>query len=101
MNMHKNARLTPQGRERVAKLVAGGQTPKAVSAAVGVCPRTVRKWVKRCATEGLAGMQDRSSRPHRLYRPTPPAVVARIEELIPTRSEGDSVERGFPNHRLA
>jgi len=91
MNMHKNARLTPQGRERVAKLVAGGQTPKAVSAAVGVCPRTVRKWVKRCATEGLAGMQDRSSRPHRLYRPTPPAVVARIEELRRQRLTGKAI----------
>ena len=33
-----------------------GQTPKAVSEAVGVCPRTVRKWVKRFEAEGLAGL---------------------------------------------
>ncbi len=47
MNIHKNARLTPHGRERIVRSGASGQTPKAVSEAVGVCPRTVRKWVKR------------------------------------------------------
>ncbi|MDO8976304.1 leucine zipper domain-containing protein, partial [Reyranella sp.] len=47
MDIHKNARLTPLGRERLVKMVLGGQTPKAVSEAVGVCPRTVRKWVER------------------------------------------------------
>jgi transposase InsO family protein len=55
--------------------------PKALADAVGVCPRTVRKWIKRHQNEGIAGLQDRSSRPHRLYRPTPQAVVERIEAL--------------------
>ena len=41
MNVHKNARLTPIGRERLVRLVESGQTPKAVSEAAGVCPRTV------------------------------------------------------------
>ncbi|MBM3507590.1 MAG: IS481 family transposase, partial [Alphaproteobacteria bacterium] len=41
MNVHKNARLTPLGRERVAQLVLSGQTPKAAAAAAGICPRTV------------------------------------------------------------
>ncbi len=49
--------------------------------AVGVCPRTVRKWVKRFRAEGLAGLQDRSSRPHRLRRATPAATVACIKRL--------------------
>ena len=43
MNVHKNARLTPIGRERLVRLVESGQTPKAVSEAAGVCPRTVRQ----------------------------------------------------------
>ena len=48
MDVHKNARLTPAGREiMVRRVVEGGQTPKALSAAVGVCPRTVQKWVKQ------------------------------------------------------
>ena len=42
MNMHKNARLTPHGRERIVRQVQSGQTPEAVAEAAGVCPRTVR-----------------------------------------------------------
>jgi hypothetical protein len=30
------------------------------------CPRAGRKWRDRFEPEGLAGLQDRSSRPHRL-----------------------------------
>jgi hypothetical protein len=43
MKVHKNARLTPRGRERIVRQVASGQTPEAVAEAVGVCPRTVRR----------------------------------------------------------
>jgi hypothetical protein len=32
-NIHKNARLTPSGRERIVRQVAGGQTPEAVAEA--------------------------------------------------------------------
>ncbi|QEX20455.1 transposase [Hypericibacter adhaerens] len=91
MNVHKNARLTARGREWMVGLVASGQTPKAVSEAVGVCPRTVRKWVKRFRTEGVAGLQDRSSRPHRLYRPTPQAIVERIAALRRDRLTGKAI----------
>ena len=35
-----------------------------VAAAFGVTTRTVRKWQARHAREGLAGLRDRSSRPH-------------------------------------
>jgi transposase-like protein len=47
MNVHKNARLTPRGRERIVRQVESGQTPKAVAEAAGVCLRTARKWVDR------------------------------------------------------
>jgi transposase len=47
------------------RLAASGQTPQAIATAVGVCPRTVRKWLKRYREEGLAGLFDRSSRPPR------------------------------------
>ena len=59
MNVHKNARLTPRGRERIVRQVESGQTPKAVAEAAGVCLRTARKWVDRYRREGLAGLQDR------------------------------------------
>src|SRR3954447_11302995 len=91
MNMHKNARLTPHGRERIVQQVLNGQTPKAVSAAAGVCPRTVRKWVERYRREGVVGLLDRSSRPHRLHRPTPLEVVAQIERLRRQRFTGKQI----------
>lgn len=91
MDIHKNARLTPLGRERMANMVLGGQTPKAVGEAVGVCPRTVRKWVRRHREEGAAGLQDRSSRPHRLHRPTPQATIERIEALRRQRQTGKAI----------
>jgi transposase InsO family protein len=91
MDIHKNARLTPLGRERIVKMVLGGQPPQAVSEAVGVCPRTVRKWVRRYEAEGLAGLQDRSSRPHRLRQPTPQTTIDRIEALRRQRLTGQAI----------
>jgi transposase InsO family protein len=94
MDVHKNARLTPTGREAmVRRVVDGGQTPEAVSEAVGVCPRTVRKWVERFRSEGVGGLSDRSSRPHRLHRATPMAIVARIETLRRHRWTGAQIAR--------
>jgi transposase-like protein len=91
MNVHKNARLTRHGRERIVRLVGSGQTPKAVSEAAGVCPRTVRRWVDRYRREGLAGLNDRSSRPHRLHRPTPQAVAGQVEVLRRQRRTGKQI----------
>jgi transposase InsO family protein len=91
MNVHKNARLTPRGREWIVTLSASGQTPQAISQAVGVCPRTVRKWIKRYEIEGSAGLQDRSSRPARLHRPTPQPTVERVEALRRQRLTGKAI----------
>jgi len=91
MDMHKNARLTPHGRERLVKMVLSGQTPQAASEAAGVCPRTGRKWVERFKQEGVAGLQDRSSRPHRLRQPTAPEVIERIESLRRQRMPGNEI----------
>jgi transposase len=91
MNVHKNARTTPRGREWLVSQAASGQSPKGVGDAVGVCPRTVRKWLKRHHDEGVAGLQDRSSRPKRLYRPTPQPVVERIEALRRQRLTGKAI----------
>jgi len=91
MNIHKNARLTPLGRERIVKEVLSGQTPEAAARAAGVCPRTVRKWVARFKAEGIEGLKDRSSRPHRLHRPTPIAIVERVEALRRRRWTGKQI----------
>jgi transposase InsO family protein len=91
MDIHQNARLTPLGREHMVNMVLRGQTPKAVSEAVGVCPRTVKKWVERFHAEGLAGLQDRSSRPDKLRQPTSQATVDRIEVLRRQRLTGKAI----------
>ena len=105
MDIHKNARLTAYGRERLAKMILSGQTPEAASEAVGVCPRTGRKWADRFKQEGLAGLQDRSSRPHRLRQPTAPEVIERIESLrrqrLPGKETADRLtSKGAVRHRL-
>ncbi len=57
MDIHKNARLTPRSRaELVRRVLVEGQTPKAVATALGVCVKTVRKWVGRYRAEGPAGL---------------------------------------------
>jgi transposase InsO family protein len=91
MDIHKNARLTPHGRAWIVRQVASGQTPEAVAITAGVCPRTVRKWVERFRLEGSAGLQDRSSRPHRLHRPTPEATVTQVEALRRQRWTGQQI----------
>jgi transposase InsO family protein len=91
MNIHKNARLTPIGRERLVQAILSGQTPEAAAHAAGVCPRTARKWVARFETEGRAGLVDRSSRPNRLYRPTPAAIVKQVEVLRRQRFTGKHI----------
>ena len=88
MNIHKNARLTPRGREHMVRQVLSGQTPEAAARAAGVCPRTVRKWMARYRSEGVVGLVDRSSRPQRLYRPTSAAVAEQVEALRRQRWTG-------------
>jgi transposase len=93
MDMHKNARLTPIGRERLVRQVESGQTPETAARNAGVCPRTARKWLARYRAEGVAGLQDRSSRPHRLHRPTPAVTMERIEALRRQRFTGQQIAR--------
>jgi transposase InsO family protein len=91
MNIHKNARLTPRGRERLVRKIESGQSPEAAARAAGVCPRTARKWFARFKAEGVEGLQDRSSRPHRLRQPTPVAIVERVEALRRRRFTGKQI----------
>ena len=92
MNVHKNAKLTPRGRaEIVRRVIDQGQTPTSVATDVGVCERTVRKWVARFRAEGSQGLQDRSSRPHKLRRPTPAPVVRQIAALRRQRCTGAQI----------
>jgi transposase InsO family protein len=91
MNIHKNARLTRYGRELIVRQIESGQTPEAAARAAGVCPRTAHKWLARFKAEGIEGLKDRSSRPHRLRKPTPAAIVAKVEVLRRQRFTGKQI----------
>jgi|SRR5208282_5331638 len=93
MNLHRNARTTPLSRAEMARRVLKGQPPMAVATAMGVDVKTVRKWARRFQAEGLAGLGDRSSRPHKLWRPTPPEVVEQIITLRRQRWTGKQIAK--------
>ena len=81
MDIHQNARTTPHSRAGLVRRMNAGELAKTVAAGAGVSDKTVRKWARRFAREGPAGLLDRSSRPHRLRRPTAPAVVEQVIAL--------------------
>ncbi len=94
MDCHQNARLTPRGREAlVLAVLEEGLTAKRAAARFAVSAKTAAKWVGRYRAEGLQGLRDRSSRPHRLRRPTPAAILARVEALRRERWSGHRIAR--------
>jgi transposase InsO family protein len=89
MDLHKNARLTPIGREALAKRVLEQQvTLNSAAAEFKVSPRTAAKWVLRFRSEGRDGLADRSSRPRQLRQPTPLHLVQQVEQLRRQRWAG-------------
>jgi transposase InsO family protein len=82
MNLHRNARLTPRGRRLLVERVCQQRMPLSVAAAAaGISTRTACKWVGRYRREGLAGLEDRSSAPHRVPARTAEDRVAAIAAL--------------------
>jgi transposase InsO family protein len=94
MNVHKNARLTPLSRaELVRRVTVEEQTPQSVANGFGVTLKTVSKWVQRHRAEGPAGLADRSSRPHKLHRPTSSEQVERVVGLRRLRFTGKQIAK--------
>src|SRR5947208_14814768 len=92
MDIHKNARLTPKGREAMVHVVVdGGLTNPAAARRFSITAKTVAKWVKRFKAEGVDGLRDRSSRPRSLPRQTPPTTCAAIDALRRQRHTGKQI----------
>lgn len=82
MNIHKNARTTPQSRALLVHRVLREHWPvSAVAIAFGVSERTVYKWVARYRAEGGTGLRDRRSMAHRRPHALGPAWLALIRLL--------------------
>lgn len=80
--VHRNARLTPVGRRILVERIEVEGWPVAVAAeSMGVSRETAYRWLRRYRAEGVAGLEDRSSRPHRSPNQTPALVEDRICEL--------------------
>jgi transposase InsO family protein len=100
MNVHQNARLTPQGRALLAARVAEGWRAQEAAQAAGISLRTARKWLVRLREDGP---YDRSSAPRRRPRKTSPARTAEIERLRRLRMTGPAIARalGMPRSTVA
>jgi transposase len=82
MDVHNNARLTPRGREAMVRAVVDhGLTRAEAARRFQTSAKTVGKWVERFRTEGVAGLQDRSSRPLSLPSQTALATCEAVEVL--------------------
>jgi transposase len=82
MDTHKNAPLTPKGREMMVRAIVDRGLSKAAAAGpFNTTPKIVAKWVKRFRAVGVDGLRDRSSRPLSSPSQTTPATAATIEVL--------------------
>ena len=92
MDTHKNASLTPKGREAMSRsVIEGGLSKAAAARQFNTTPKTVAKWVARFRAKGVAGLQDRSSRPHSSPSQTAPAVCAAVDGLRRRRHTGAQI----------
>ena len=92
MDTHKNARLTPKGREEMVRAVVDYGLSKAAAARqFNTTAKTVAKWVERFRALGVDGLRDRSSRPLLSASQTPLATCAVIEALRRQRYTGRQI----------
>ena len=92
MDTHKNAPLTPKGREAMVRsVIEEGLTKAAAAVRFNTTAKTVAKWVERFRAEGVDGLRDRSSRPLSLPSQTPPATCAAVEVLRRQRHTGKQI----------
>jgi transposase InsO family protein len=92
MDVHKNAPLTPKGREAMVRgVMEGGLSKAAAARQFNITPKIVAKWVERFRAEGVDGLRDRSSRPLSLPSQTAPATCAVVEALRRQRHTGKQI----------
>ena len=83
--MHRNAPLTPEGRLRLCRMIENDWTVAAAAESMRISRQTAHKWWKRYREAGIAGLEDRSSRPRRCPTKTP----AKVERVVVVSVVGD------------
>ena len=86
---HANATLTERGRLRLARCVVDDGWPlRRAADRFQVSVGTAKRWAERYRTDGVAGMVDRSSRPHHSPNRTSRPIERRVLHLRRTRRLG-------------
>jgi transposase InsO family protein len=99
MNVHKNARLTPQGRLLMNRRISEqGWTVAAAAEAGGLSVRRAYHWLARYRAGGERMLHDRSSAPARCRDRVAAERVGEIERLRRQRMTGPAIARtlGMP-----
>jgi len=79
MDYHKNAPWTAVSRERLARMVIHeGVTLRLAAARFSISAKTAAKWTGRYRQLGVAGLVDRSSRPHSSPRQVSSLLVGKV-----------------------
>lgn len=86
--MHRNAPLTPHGRLLLCQRIEAGWPVAHVAEAMGISRDRAYVWWRRYQAEGIAGLEDRSSRPRRSPGRTKPSRERRILWLRRNRGLG-------------
>lgn len=94
MSEHHNAKTTPLGRQLLVDRVLRDQwSVEETAEAFGISIRTVYKWLARYRSEGLGGLQNRSSRPYTSPHQTPAPKEWAIEGLRRKKLLGREIAR--------
>ena len=79
--MHRNARLTPAGRLLLCQRIEAGWPVAHAAHSMGISRDRAYVWWRRYRCEGVAGLEDRSSRPHRSPAETRPHLERKVVRL--------------------
>ncbi len=91
MDIHKNARSCWASRELLVRRVLRGVPVVQAAEAIGLSERQAYRWLARYRSEGLSGLHDRASRPHRVPRRTAGELVEAMLALRRQRCSGPQI----------
>ena len=86
--LNAKPRLSPWSRLLLVERVLAGRPAAHVAVEMGISRATAYKWLARYRAEGIAGLADRSSRPHSSPRRTDPVTEAAVVALRRDRRLG-------------